>query len=95
MKKEQPFVVVANRLPVYRVEGSDGTTAWRTSPGGLVSALRPILQDRPSRWVGWTGQRDDPAGPFESDGIRNCPVPITGEEVRYFYDGFCNPSRSR
>ncbi len=40
---EKRIVVVANRLPVRRVEGS---TEWETSPGGLVSSLTPFLQDR-------------------------------------------------
>ena len=38
------FVVVANRLPVDRIEHPDGTVDWRTSPGGLVTAFEPIMQ---------------------------------------------------
>ena len=34
------LVIVANRLPVVRAD--DGT--WEVSPGGLVSALAPIVQ---------------------------------------------------
>ena len=34
-------VVVANRLPLRRTE-----TGWETSPGGLVSAVAPFLQER-------------------------------------------------
>ena len=48
------FVVVANRLPVDRDTGPDGST-WRTSPGGLVSALGPVLRRRHGVWIGWPG----------------------------------------
>ena len=40
------FVVVANRLPVDRVELPDGTADWRPSPGGLVTAFDPIMRKR-------------------------------------------------
>lgn len=36
------FVVVANRLPVDLLSNADGTTEWKASPGGLVSALSPF-----------------------------------------------------
>jgi trehalose-6-phosphate synthase len=35
------LVVVANRLPVHRTDNG-----WETSPGGLVSALMPMLHPR-------------------------------------------------
>ena len=37
------LVIVANRLPVDRVVNPDGSTEWRRSPGGLVTALEPKL----------------------------------------------------
>lgn len=37
------FVVVANRLAVNRVTLGDGSTGWQRSPGGLVTALAPIM----------------------------------------------------
>ena len=39
------LVVVANRLPVTCNDDGD----WVTSPGGLVSALRPVLAERGAR----------------------------------------------
>ncbi|MCI0435962.1 MAG: trehalose-6-phosphate synthase [Gemmatimonadetes bacterium] len=83
------FVVVANRLPVRRIV-SDGQEVMRISPGGLVRALRPVLQKHDSKWIGWTGRADDVVDPFEYDGICNFPVPISHAELRSFYDGFCN-----
>ena len=40
------FVVVANRLPVDKETLPDGTIRWKRSPGGLVTALEPILRSR-------------------------------------------------
>ena len=37
------FVVVANRLPVDR-DPDTGGDEWRTAPGGLVTALHPVLR---------------------------------------------------
>ena len=38
------LVVVANRLPVDLERLPDGTKRWKSSPGGLVSALEPFLR---------------------------------------------------
>ena len=43
------FVVVASRLPVDRTEGPDGEAEWRPSPGGLVSALEPVMRKAAGR----------------------------------------------
>jgi trehalose 6-phosphate synthase len=84
------FVVVANRLPVDRVVGPDGETAWRRSPGGLVTALEPIMQKRDGAWVGWSGDACTEDEPFESDGIHLHPVPLSEDEVARYYEGFSN-----
>ena len=49
------FVVVANRLPVDRIENPDGSVDWRTSPGGLVTAFEPVMRTHHGAWVGWPG----------------------------------------
>lgn len=80
-------VIVANRLPV----AWDATSGeWRTSPGGLVSALTPILQETKGTWVGWSGVPDRDFDPFDHAGIRQLPVFLTQEEYEGFYVGFCN-----
>jgi len=38
------FVVIANRLPVDRFIAPDGTVTWRTSPGGIVTALETVMR---------------------------------------------------
>jgi trehalose 6-phosphate synthase len=79
------LVVVANRLPVHRA--ADG---WETSPGGLVSALMPLLQRRKGVWVGWAGSAAGDLPPFAHDGLFNVPVPLSDGEVRDYYEGFSN-----
>lgn len=84
------FVVVANRLPVDRVEGPDGEEIWRTSPGGLVAALEPMMRSVHGAWVGWPGQADVDLTPFEAGGIRLIPVALSAQEVADYYEGFAN-----
>ena len=50
-----PLVVVANRLPIDEAVLGSGAREWRRSPGGLVSALRPILHGEGTTWIGWAG----------------------------------------
>lgn len=84
------FVVVANRLPVDRVFNPDGTTSWRTSPGGLVSALEPVMRRQGGAWIGWHGAAEERLRPFEHDGIRLVPVRLSTDEVEDYYEGFSN-----
>ncbi|MGK3947883.1 alpha,alpha-trehalose-phosphate synthase (UDP-forming) [Microbacterium sp. K2] len=84
------FVVVANRLPVDRVVGPDGDEEWRTSPGGLVAALEPMMRSARGAWVGWPGQPDLELDRFEINGIDLIPVPLSAEEVADYYEGFAN-----
>jgi trehalose 6-phosphate synthase len=97
------FVVVANRLPVSAEELADGTTTWTRAPGGLVSALEPVLRrGGDAVWVGWSGRpAPDPysgddlgreLAPIPDD-VGPCPlveVELTQEEVEGFYEGFSN-----
>ncbi len=90
---EFEFVVVANRLPVDRVDGGDGDeddVEWRTSPGGLVSALAPIMRDGDGVWIGWAGSSGTAPQDFEADGMRLRTVELSDEEVADFYEGFSN-----
>ena len=84
------LVLVANRLPVDRVVADDGTVSWRHSPGGLVTAMQPVMQQREGAWVGWDGGADGPTEVFEQDGITLVPVPLSADEVEHFYEGFSN-----
>ncbi len=84
------IVVVANRLPVDRVVGDDGETTWRRSPGGLVSALEPIMRSNSGAWIGWPGDTGDVPDAFEDEGLTLVPVPLSEQEVAEFYEGFSN-----
>jgi alpha,alpha-trehalose-phosphate synthase [UDP-forming] len=85
-----PFVVVANRLPLDRVTKPDGTVDWRPSPGGLVSALEPVMKRTEGTWVGWPGTPDPEPAPFAAAGMELVPVSLTEEEVSDYYEGFSN-----
>ena len=84
------FVVVANRLPVDRIELPDGTADWRPSPGGLVTAFEPIMHKRRGAWVGWHGAADEKLEPFEDDELELVPVQLSSDEVAEYYEGFSN-----
>lgn len=90
-EKRSDFVVVANRLSVDRVVADDGSETWRTSPGGLVTALEPVMQSRRgSAWVGWPGSPDEELEPFVHDGIQLVPVSLSAQDVTEYYEGFSN-----
>ena len=84
------LVIVANRLPVDRVYDDDGTPAWRRSPGGLVSALEPVLRSNDGAWIGWPGGTEEGLEPFTEDGLRLIPVALSADEIENFYEGFSN-----
>jgi trehalose 6-phosphate synthase len=63
---------------------------WITSPGGLVSALAPVLRERDGVWVGWDGSADGRERTFEVEGITNRSVRLSTDEIENHYDGFCN-----
>ncbi|KQO62108.1 alpha,alpha-trehalose-phosphate synthase (UDP-forming) [Curtobacterium sp. Leaf261] len=89
-REQYGFVVVSNRLPVDRVVADDGTEGWRHSPGGLVTALEPVMRANDGAWVGWAGQADVSVDPFDNDGIHIVPVPLSEDELRDYYEGFSN-----
>ena len=84
------LVVVANRLPVDRVVDEDGSVSWRRSPGGLVTAVEPVMQSYVGAWVGWDGGVDGPAEPLDQNGMHLVPVPLSEQEIEEFYEGFSN-----
>ncbi|GAA2676394.1 trehalose-6-phosphate synthase [Nonomuraea recticatena] len=90
MAARSSFLIVANRLPVDRSVQPDGTASWRRSPGGLVTAIAPVMQRRHGAWLGWHGAPDEELGPFEQDGMNLIPVPLSEQEVQLYYEGFSN-----
>ena len=84
------FVVVANRLPIDMERLPDGSTTWKRSPGGLVTALEPLLRKQRGAWIGWPGIVDGPQEPITKDGLQLCPVRLSAEDVSEYYEGFSN-----
>jgi trehalose 6-phosphate synthase/phosphatase len=90
------LVIVSNRLPIAltRVD----TKQWKVqlSPGGLVTALTPILHERGGLWIGWPGtlekvDLDEILAVASRDlGYILEPVLLTEEEVKQYYFGFSN-----
>jgi len=81
----RPVVAVANRLPVH--SGDDG---WQLSPGGLVTALRPVMSVRSGAWVGWDGGTKGTPTRLPELSIELAPVTLTSAQVRDYYHGFSN-----
>lgn len=88
---ERPVVVASNRLP-FTYRHTDAGLERERSPGGLVSAMEPVLRKRGGTWVGWPGislaPDEDPSLPGEPYRIR--AVPLDAEEVDGYYRGFSN-----
>jgi trehalose 6-phosphate synthase len=92
------LIVLSNRLPFALARAADGS--WEVEPGtgGLVTALRPVLQDRGGKWIGWPGatqeELEDAYSVFaqarQHYGYDLVPVPITAAERDDFYFGFSN-----
>jgi len=89
VSSKSQIVIVSNRLPVHRVK-RNRLSEWQTSPGGLVSALKPILQNRASTWIGWAGYSGPAPKPFRHEEIQQWPVSLSADEVKNFYEGFSN-----
>jgi trehalose 6-phosphate synthase len=87
---DSEFVVVANRLPVDMERLADGSTAWKRSPGGLVTALEPLLRRQRGAWIGWAGVADSDEEPVVEDGLQLHPVRLSADDVAQYYEGFSN-----
>ena len=84
------LVVVANRLPVDRVVDPSGEQTWRRSPGGLVTALEPVMRRADGAWIGWPGQPDIEVEPFEFEGTQLVPIALSADEIEKYYEGMSN-----
>lgn len=90
------FVIVSNRLPVDRSTDDDGNEVWNRSPGGLVTALDPVMRRSHGAWIGWAGSVDEHLNPFDikdENGtplFRLVPVPLSADDYEEYYEGFSN-----
>jgi trehalose 6-phosphate synthase len=89
MGQKSRLIVVANRLPAARASrGADAR--WEVSPGGLVTALHPVLEERGGVWVGWDGGTGKRGKPFRIGRTEVRPMQLSRAEVRDYYEGFSN-----
>jgi alpha,alpha-trehalose-phosphate synthase [UDP-forming] len=79
------LIIASNRLPVRRV----GST-WQASAGGLVTALRPVVEQRAATWIGWDGGAASIPQWLPGTSARLAPISLTADEARSYYDGFAN-----
>jgi trehalose 6-phosphate synthase len=84
------LVVVANRLPIDETLSDNGVREWRRSPGGLVSALHPVLRNGGATWVGWAGCIGPAPELPDLDGVALRAVPLSADEFENYYEGFSN-----
>jgi trehalose 6-phosphate synthase len=81
----RPVVAVANRLPVRH-----GDEGWEVSPGGLVTALLPVMEARSGAWVGWDGGSKGVPATLPTGQTRLLPIALSASQVRQYYHGFAN-----
>ncbi len=89
MRKANRIVVIANRLPVRRATGGR-ELKWESSTGGLVTALKSVLQNTKGIWIGSTGTAGVTPRPFIHDRVRIQSVPVKKKEVEFYYNGLSN-----
>jgi trehalose 6-phosphate synthase/phosphatase len=95
-KAPRRIIVVSNRLPLTLRRVADG---WRTerSPGGLATALGPVMARMQGVWIGWPGE--SPEGPSEDrqealarwekrHGFVTVDLPLALSQR--FYEGYSN-----
>ena len=84
------LVVLANRLPFDLQRHPDGSTTAQQAPGGLVTALAPLLARQRGAWIGWPGTADLTLEPTVADNVSLHPVTLSSGEVAAYYEGFSN-----
>ncbi|HEX9633284.1 MAG TPA: trehalose-6-phosphate synthase [Gemmatimonadales bacterium] len=88
-RSREPLVIAANTLPIRR-KRELGRARWVAAPGGLASALTPIVREAGGAWIGWTGSAGQTLAPFRHGGISMVPVSLSRQDIVEYYEGFCN-----
>ena len=81
------LIVVANRLPIQ--SKSSEFSSFTQSPGGLVSALHPVLVSYGGTWLGWSGNCKRKHLPSIC-GYELNPIEIDESDFRDYYNGYSN-----
>jgi trehalose 6-phosphate synthase/phosphatase len=88
---DRPIVVASNRLPFTIERRPDGLHV-ETAPGGLVSAMDPVLRKCGGTWIGWPGieMRRGEALPVADRPYAVAAVNVSDDELEHYYHGFSN-----
>jgi trehalose 6-phosphate synthase/phosphatase len=90
------LVVVSNRLPLTLRRVGEG---WRAekSPGGLATALEPVVERSGGLWIGWPGDSPDQPDPQRQEVLARwekrhgyAVVDLPRSLARRFYEGYAN-----
>ncbi|KAK4025983.1 Uncharacterized protein APZ42_022324 [Daphnia magna] len=101
---QERLIVVSNRLPfVLKRDDVTGKLVRKSSAGGLVTAVAPVVVDCGGRWVGWTGDcsfgvEDEIPEASEEDTTPTAgllkhqvvPVNLNQQQFDSYYNGCCN-----
>jgi trehalose 6-phosphate synthase/phosphatase len=88
-------LIVANRLPVTVRETESGVEVQKSAGGLATGLLRPHEQSG-GLWIGWSGAPDGFTAAQKSQleeqltAMRLVAVPLTGDQVTRYYEGFSN-----
>lgn len=96
MNSSKKLLVVSNRLPV-EISFSKEVWSIKPSPGGLVTALNPLMRRSHGTWLGWPGCSENaPVGKLLKEITEKefelSPVILTSEQVAKYYRGYSNKS---
>lgn len=96
------LIVVSNRLPFVVEKNTDGTLTRKSSAGGLVTAVAPVVVQSKGVWIGWPGPNVLEGQPIpEANANDNSPtsgllssqvipVHLTTSQYQLYYNGCCN-----
>lgn len=93
-QNRRSLIVVSNRLP-FTAKRDGRSTRFTRSPGGLVAALEPVLEERGGVWIGWSGvDRSERAARGlqfpRTPGVTYRSVSLSARDVAAYYGGFAN-----